>query len=213
MIAGISAARRREHPERPWLWRADWSEGRIGNELRRLLIRGWWQVGAGISVASVVVALVAATSQKPHLVAAVAGVACIITLPALVAMILTTRGGAMARSTMHLDEVPVRLGGWLRGRVELEGSLQLRRELLIAVRCVNPDHSENDLERVLWEEQLSPAASPGGSRGTTSIPVAVQIPVGCPGTRMDGSCRWELLVKAPTDEGRAVSRFDLPVFG
>lgn len=214
MSRSYSARRRRLHPGSPWLWREDWSEGRIPNTLRRLMLAGFRQVGGGIAAAVALLLFVTTSGQRRELVLVVAGALLVLLLPAVVGMLAARRGGAMSRSLLLLDEVPVRLGGWLRGRVEIEAAplLPRREELQLAVRCVQAVAGVTTADHVLWEERLVPRAAPTGAGGRTVVEVAVQIPVGCPPTEMDGPLRWELVVKASTGEGPTLSRFDLPVF-
>ncbi|MGB0515225.1 MAG: hypothetical protein ACPGJE_10340, partial [Wenzhouxiangellaceae bacterium] len=122
-------------------------------------------------------------------------------------------------SQLHLDDMPVPLGGMLRARLEVPARL-VARELkvhLTCVRRVRSGHGKNrrTREHLLWEDSLRVMSRSGQGSGVTSARIEARLPGDRPevsDVNPDDCVVWRLEAgsEEPGVDYKAV--FELPVF-
>ncbi len=132
----------------------------------------------------------------------------------------TLRTLRFRRSSLLLDEVPVPIGGVLRGQVEVPGATDvLGKASSIAARLTcysRTSDSESTSESVLWQEEMEiePVELRRTEKGI-SIPIEFEIPEDAQSTdESDRSSQtiWRLRVDGDVPGIDYTATFDVPVF-
>src|SRR5579859_1748288 len=173
-----------EHPTEPWLWRADWAQGRVKSKTGNLMFAGWafaifWNA---ISMPIALLVLPAAAKQKGSiayiaLVFPIAGVFLLIH-----AMRETIAFFEFGKTYFEMASVPAVVGRELKGQIQArfphspDHGIHLRFSSVHRV-TTNSGNSSSTTETILWRDEadLSSAQVYPGPTGTT-IPVDFRIP-------------------------------------
>jgi hypothetical protein len=207
----------------PWLARADWAKGRVVAERRRLLVVPWLVLG--LSLVLFVPAIWLVGRQIAGGVERLDARFFVLIAFALVvfgffggrAFVHTRQALRYRPAVLHLEAVPIPIGGVLRGTiaapVELRPDERVRLELECVVH-VRGRGEDGGHEKTIWREirEVGAAATRPAAEG---VAVPVEIPVAAhppeTGPHETGAVRWTL--KARLLPGRRWREaFDLPVF-
>jgi hypothetical protein len=174
-----------EHATEPWLWRADWAQGRVNSNTRTNMIAAWvfaifWNL---VSMPILFLVAPAAVKQKGPgafiaLVFSVAGLFFLVR-----ALRQTIAFFEFGKTYFEMSAVPGVIGRDLKGSIEArfphspDHGVHLR---LSSVRRVTngSGKSQSTTENILWRDEcdLNSAQLYPGPTGTT-IPVAFHIPL------------------------------------
>lgn len=215
--------RRREHPDRPWLWRPDWAAGSIDSADRKTmrvatLFAAFWNL---ISIPMLVALLPKVLDADPPKAALV------LLFPAVGVALLVWAARTIIRyrkyglSRLEMDPVPAVIGHGFRGVVHARfpgvPPSSVRVALTCLKRVVDEGRNRSVQERILWQDERTVAPARARDRtGGATIPVALRIPDDPPPTDPDPSddrILWRLQVDADVPGVDYAAIFEVPVFG
>ncbi len=213
-----------QHPDQPWLWRADWAEGKIKSSALAqpilMLIMGL--AFCGLGGVSTYFAL-PEVWQKHNYAALVVLFFPLAGLGMLAIFFVAWRSQKrFGNCYFELAQIPIPLGSVLEGMIQTGNPLKLEHELNLKISCVRQvttgsGKSRSTNEYILWQDEKiysSHANLPESESGHTGIPVHFKLADGQPQcfTRENVSVFWRLEAKSKMrgPDFRAV--FDLPVF-
>ena len=218
--AGL-ARKRQLYPQSPWMWREDWSQGRVQSTTRTSMISMWVFALIWNLVSSPILIFV------PHSNATTGAMAVAMLFP-LVGLILlyqavrlTIRWEKFGKTWFDLSTLPGVIGKELRGAIHVnfadvpEGGVQLK------LSCVNRTVSgsgkkKSTSEKILWREEYTATGGQihGGPLGSV-VPVAFKIPVDAIHTDTENprnSVIWCLQADAQMPGVDYTDLFEVPVF-
>jgi hypothetical protein len=210
----------------PWLARRDWAAGRVVAERRRLLVLPWgiFLLAAVLFVPSVWLTWrrIADGAQKLDLWFFVLVAFALIVLGVFgrKAFLQTRQALRFEPAALHLDAVPIAIGGELRGTIAAPVELRPGERVRLELACVahtagsGGDSGSAGHDRTVWRESREVAAGATRPAAEGSV-VPVEMPVAAhppeTGSSETGSVRWSLTATLlPSRRWREV--FDLPVF-
>jgi hypothetical protein len=206
---------RAANPDRPWLWREDWTAGNIptstGNSASMLV---GFAVLCFVVSAPGVYAIPQEMAKRNNLILLV------LLFPLVGLWLLGQAARAAARwrvvrgAAFAMDSVPGQIGGTLAGKITLPMELRPTGNFTLGLRCVNrvtsgSGNSSSTWEHVLWNDEQT-ASSDGAS-----VPVAFYIAPDTPASDNSNSNNeiiWRLTASAPTAAGKFDAQFEVPVF-
>lgn len=219
----LAAQRRLQErfPNQPWRWRPDWNEGRIKGSSRRTAY-----VAAGFAVLWNLISLPAAVAAPRELERGNWAVLIALLFPAVGVglAVWAVRSWRRLRrfkeSTLILDDMPVSLGGRLRGTVSIGAAVPVESAFEIELNCVERTRSRGrnrrSTERLLWQETWTvPKARCQLSATYSTVPVDIPLPDDQPPSSTDEDERrifWRLEVAGECSGPDYLSRFEIPVF-
>ena len=211
------------HPDEPWLWRADWSKGKVESGGAAELWTVWAFAGFWNAIA-----LPGLWLGREELLAKDWPILAVISIFPIVGFFLLVwairvqlRYLRYGVSTLRLDTLPGVVGGKLRGT--LYTKIRRRpddgvRLCLQSFRRTRQRSGKNTSvqERLLWEhEETVPASYLSRGPGGISLPVEFAVPSTCEpttaGFSTDGVV-WRLSVNAATPGLDYQTSFEVPVF-
>ena len=212
-----------EHPAEPWLWRADWAQGRVQSKTRVNLIAGWvfaifWNlVSAPVAIHSVPAAA-KASNPAAYILLVFPAVGVYLLVRAIRQSIAFSEFG---KTYFEMASVPGVIGRELKGAIQArfphspDHGVHLRLSSVHRVTTSSGDTSST-FETILWrdENDLAPEQLCAGPVGTT-IPVAFRIPLGVHATEKINSRDefvWLLEAMADVPGVNYHDIFELPVF-
>jgi hypothetical protein len=222
-IAAEEAATGRPGERPPWRQRPDWADGRVVAERRRLLVLPWgiFLLAAVLFIPSVWLTWrrIADGAQKLDLWFFVLVAFALIVLGVFgrKAFLQTRQALRFESAVLHLDAVPIAIGGELRGTIAAPVELRPDERVRLELVCVAHTAGSGDTaghDRTVWRESREVAA--GAARPSAEgVVVPVEMPVAAhppeTGSSNTGSVRWSLTATLlPRRRWREV--FDLPVF-
>ena len=218
--AGLQA----QHPGEPWLWRADWGEGKIKSSALAqpiiMLIMGLAFCGIGGVSTGFALPEVWQKHNYAALLVLLFPLAGLGMLAAFFAALRSQR--RFGKCYFELAQIPIPLGGVLEGMIQTGKSLKLEHELNLKISCIRQvttgsGKSRSTNEYILWQEEKiysSQANLPEPEPGHTGIPVHVKLPDNQPESTAgsgDG-IHWRLAAKSKMRGPDFHAIFDLPVF-
>ncbi len=221
----------RQHPDAPWAWREDWARGVIQSD-----VVAWpWVAGAfvfGMVFVALGVTVIAgrSASGSGHWVAGSvfsgAGLGVVV-----LGVYLFRRRRKYGRSSLHLESVPIALGGVLRGEVtapyrfdsvDMEATLREVFRTIEQVTDRDGDREERSRDSTLWRSEASvPHRELRVNGCTTVIPLSFRLPLNHRQTTPVAPHRklsrigvyWALEVRAKVSGIDYSADFEVPVFG
>jgi len=194
--------RRRQRPDRPWLWRDDWAEGKV--VWRALGGRTTWALAIVYNAILGTVALVTPLTQIREASPATLAALALLPLGGLVligaAVRRTLRGRDYGLFTLELETVPATPGGQLRGAIQavcgaspgdgFDVRLTCLRTKVVARTGASSSigWGANRLthSRPLWQTVYNTPALPGRDRpDVVTLPVHFDLPDDLPETTRD----------------------------
>ncbi len=231
ILAGRRERRRRErreeqHPESPWLWREDWTAGRV-RDANRSAAAGLWTFALMWSL----IALPAAWFGVRDAIAKNERVAWLVLLfPAVGLGLIVAAARASMRSRkfgasrLDLVTTPAVIGQGLGGVIRTPADIRSADGFRLLLSCVRvrrtgSGKSRSTHEAVLWQEEkrVPGQRGAGGPEDgmVTNIPVAFRIPpdaAPCDDRNPDDRVVWRLRASASVPGVDYESVFEVPVF-
>jgi hypothetical protein len=174
-----------EHPAEPWLWRADWAQGRANSKTRTSMFAGWvfaifWNA---ISMPMAFLVLPAAAKQKGP-IAYVGLIFPIVGVFLLVSAIRRTIAFFEFGNTyFEMSTVPGVIGRELKGQIQARFPHSPDHGIHLRLSCVHrvttgSGNSQSTTENIVWRDEADLASGQlcPGPAGTT-IPVDFGIPL------------------------------------
>jgi hypothetical protein len=224
-LIALAAGRRRladaemrqaQHPDAPWLWRADWASGAVTDSTRVTLWTAWvfaalWNlIGVPSGVLGVRTAL-----REGNWLALIALIFPAIGLGLLAwAVRVTLRYRRYGISRFELSHNPGIVGHTLAGTVRTPSDLRPPEGFDVVLSCIRREttgtgKNRSTTEHLLWQEERRTMGVPGG------LPVAFAIPADArpsdPGTAND-RVLWRLQVTGEVPGIDYSAAFEVPVF-
>ena len=218
------AAREREHPDSPWLWRPDWAAGRIEDGSRAAAWAGWifaalWNL-ISLPGAFLAVRTAMAGGEKAAFVALlfpVVGIGLVVW-----AVRTTLRHRRYGVSVLELHSVPAAIGGTLAGTVRTTALVTPSDGFRVRLLCIRrvtrgSGKSRSTSETILWEEEQRVTGQPSRTaRGMeTAVPFAFAIPRDaspCDASSPRDRVLWRLRASATVPGIDYETGFEVPVF-
>lgn len=220
--AAAAAALREQHPDAPWLWRREWAEGVLLDQLApgALFLFLFALVWNGISIPLLVVVFRNAQRHDPKILFA-------LLFPAIGVGLIAAAGYQILRrqkygvSRCRLDRVPVTPGSEFRGEIETRieetaGHGVVLRLTSIRRTTTGSGKNRSTTEAILWRDEQTVgsawlARSPVGTR----VPFRFTLPADAQPTderNPSDVFLWRLDVSADVEGIDFAARFELPVF-
>ena len=187
-LAGRQQRLQVEHPTEPWLWQADWAQGRATSKTRGTMIGAWifaifWNA---VSMPIAFLVLPAAAKQKGlgggvfiALIFPIAGVYLLVR-----AIRQTIAYFEFGKTYFEMTTLPGVIGRELKGQIQARFPHSPDHGVHLRLSCVhrvttNSGNSNSTTESILWRDEadLSSGQLFPGPAGTT-IPVCFHIPLG-----------------------------------
>ena len=222
-------ALQQQHPDKPWMWRPDWAQGRVLGANKQTMVFTWaFAVFWNLISAPLLLQVPKEFIEKDNKLALLGLMFPVVGLGLLVwAVRATLRWRKFGASIFEMSAVPGVIGGRLRGRIQTSltsvppSGFEVK---LSCVRRINRERNAGDTgignrstkEKILWQEErtIDPAGLGLGYRGT-SVPIEFVIPYECepadesdPSNRVIG--RLESSAELPGVDFRCT--FELPIF-
>lgn len=214
-----TSALQARHPDQPWLWRADWAEGKIkssamGQPILMLIMGlgfcGMGGVSTGFALPEV--------WQKHNYAALLVLIFPLAGLGMLAAFFVALRSQRrFGDCYFELAQIPIPLGRVLEGMIQTGAPLRLEHELHLKIFCMRRVQAgKNSNEYILWQNEkvYSEQANLPASETGTGIPVHFQLPADQPEcfSRGNESVFWRLEAKTKLRGPDFHAIFALPVF-
>jgi hypothetical protein len=212
-----------EHPTEPWLWQADWAQGRATSKTRGTMVGGWifaifWNA---VSMPIAFLVIPAAAKQKGPgafvaLLFPVAGVFLLVR-----AIRQTIAYFEFGKTYFEMTTLPGVIGRELKGQIQARFPHSPDHGVHLRLSCVhrvttNSGNSNSTMETILWRDEadLSAGQLCPGPAGTT-IPVSFRIPLDAQPTEKRNSRDefvWVLEALADVPGVDYHDIFEVPVF-
>lgn len=215
------ARKRQRYPESPWMWREDWSQGRVQSSTRTSMVTMWVFALVWNLVSNPLLFLM------PHSGASWGAMAVAMLFPLVgvillyLAVRLTIRWEKFGKTWFDLTTLPGVIGKELRGAIHVkfaevpEGGVQLK------LSCINrivtgSGKNQSTKEDILWrgESTVSPGQIHGGPVGSV-VPVTFKIPIDAVDSNTENprdAIIWCLQADAPMPGVDYQDIFEVPVF-
>jgi hypothetical protein len=209
-------ARQAQHPDAPWLWRADWASGVITDSSRTEMWTAWvfaalWNlIGFPGGVLGARTAI-----REGNRLAFIALVFPAIGLGLLAwAVRATLRYRRFGVSRFELSHNPGVVGHTLAGTVRTPSDLRPPEGFDVVLSCIRREttgsgRNRSTTEHLLWQEERRAMGGPGG------LPVTFAIPADAhpsDPTTSDDRVLWRLEVTGDVPGIDYVAKFEVPVF-
>jgi hypothetical protein len=220
--ARVQHARMRQlYPQSPWMWREDWSQGRVQSATRTAMVSAWafalvWNLFCAFILIFIPRSNASTAAVVVVMLFPVAGVYLLI-----LAMRLTIRWEKFGKTWFDLGTFPGVIGKELRGTIHVKLPQPPQGAVTLKLSCINRIVSgsgkhQSTEEKILWREEYAlpweeVQAGPIGS----GIPVAFKIPMDALDTNTENSKNsiiWCLQADAKTPGVDYEDVFEVPVF-
>ena len=212
-----------EHPTEPWLWQADWAQGRANSKTRGTMVGGWifaifWNA-VSMPVAFLVVTTAAKQKGPGAFVALLFPVAGVFLLVRAIRQ--TIAYFEFGKTYFEMTTLPGVIGRELKGQIQARFPHSPDHGVHLRLSCVhrvttNSGNSSSTTESILWRDEadLSSGQLCPGPAGAT-IPVSFRIPLDAQPTEKRNSRDefvWvlEALADVPGIDYHDI--FEVPVF-
>ena len=224
MATSKNRALKESHPGEPWLWRADWAEGRIRTSMFPVVFpvvfAGIWCAVCWPIVSMVLSGKILQNKEEQVFWWVVMGLGVMgifLVLWAIVAFLGWLKCG---RSVFEVASVPGVIGGQLAGVVRCSRKVQAPDGFRVKLSCIHRENTRNSdtiSQKILWEnEQILARDLLEETFDQTAIPILFQIPYHCrstKGERWSGDAVfWRLEVTAKNLGLNYHVQFTVPVF-
>lgn len=227
-LIGVRNARQQDaartaNPDKPWLWRKDWAEGKVNSADPRANITAWvftaiWDLMSGFVAFTVLPKMLSASDPKAILVAIFPLAGVFITALAVRGTLRIWRYG---RTSFWCDTVPFSPGGGVRGAIHLKLPTSTPHGIDLRLSCkrrivTGSGKNRSVSEIVLWQaEKNIPAESVIPGPQDAAIPVEFALPAEAyqsDGNNMDDRVYWQLHAQADVPGVDFRDNYELPVF-
>jgi len=227
LIGGRSSARQQrleaEHPTEPWLWRADWAQGRANSKTRTTTIGSWilavfWNL---ISMPIAWLVVPAAVKQKGPIAYLVLVFPAVGVLLLVYAIRQTIALFEFGQTYFEMASVPGVIGRELKGTIQARFPHSPDHGVHLRLSCVHmvttgSGNSRSTNQTILWRDEvdLSSGQLCPDQMGTT-VPVSFRIPLDAHPTEKASpgdACVWLLEARASVPGVNYHDVFEVPVF-
>ena len=215
------AALEARHPNEPWLWREEWVTRRIPERSRTSAVTMWVLTLIWNGISTPLMFVVPDELRKGNHIALIGYLFPLAGLFLLVGAIrATARAIRFHQSALILDDVPVPVGGVLRGRVDIPISSDVfsRASSIVAhLTCIHrTSDSDSTSESVTWQEEDEIEAQEiRRTEKGIALPVEFEIPADAtPSSERSSSDMmvWKVNVDADLPGIDYSGTFEVPVF-
>ena len=223
-VADQSAKGRAEHPNEPWLWRPDWTVGRVTDSTQSNMVLLWLFAVCWNAVSLPISVLVLNDVMMKGNYRALLGLIfqCFGIFLILWARKTTARWRKFGKSVFVMSSVPGVVGGTLAGAIEFEKPIQTEVEFNLELSCIQrktraggvsvqgKNRSSSMQETELWQEEKAVQLDARGA-----IPIEFLIPAKARAADIqkgNNQIIWRLTVDAPVAGVSYTASFDVPVF-
>jgi len=216
-------AARAANPDKPWLWRKDWAEGRVNGGDPRATITAWvftafWDVISAFLAFTVLPKLLKDSDPKAILGAIFPLAGILITGFAVRGTLRIWRYG---RTSFWCDSVPCSPGGRVKGSIHLKLLTSTPHGIDLRLSCkrrivTGSGKKRSVNEFVLWQEEKKvPGESVMPGPADAQVPVEFVLPADAyetDGHNPSDSVYWELHARADVPGVDFSDNYELPVF-
>jgi hypothetical protein len=215
-------ALRERHPEEPWRWRPEWTNGRIAGSARGA---AYVTIGFAVIWNLVSLPLLFVIPDEIARGNAAAAVGFLFPLIGIGLAAWAIRAWLQLKrfkvATLTLDRLPVALGGRLKGTIRVEAAVPVTVDFGLELACTESrttgsGKNRSRHERLLWQKQWRvPRHDCQIGTSFTTVPVDAPVPPKLPATTVEDSeaeIAWRLDVTGECPGPDFWSRFELPVF-
>jgi hypothetical protein len=212
---------RQLYPQSPWMWREDWSQGRVQSTTRNSMVATWvfaliWNLFCSFMLVFV-----------PRDTAPTAAIVVVMLFPAagvyllVLAVRLTMRWEKYGATWFELGTLPGVIGKELRGSIHVKFPQPPEESVQLKLSCVNrivtnSGKDRSTSEKILWRDEYDlPSGKIHGGPIGSAIPVTFKIPVDAVDTNTENpsnSIIWCLQADAKTPGVDYQDIFEVPVF-
>jgi hypothetical protein len=206
-----------EHPDAPWLWRADWAAGVLPSQTGRTAVFHWVFALIWNALSSTVLVALPKELAKGNQKILIGLIFPLVGLGLLAAAIyVTIVRRKYGVPTLKLITLPGVLGGQLRAVIQLDKPMHPEADIRLHLLCLHRYRSgKNTREAILWEREKRLRKEVLEVDGR-SLPVCFDLPYdgaeGDAGSPGGLGIRWVLKAKAATPGADFAAQFDVPVF-
>jgi hypothetical protein len=216
-------AARSANPDKPWLWRKDWAEGRANGSDPRANISAWvftafWDAMSAFVAFTVLPKLLKDGDPKTILAAIFPLAGIFITAFAVRSTLRIWRYG---RTSFWCDSVPFSPGGSVKGFIHLKLPTSTPHGVDLRLSCkrrvvTGSGKGRSVQELVLWQEEKNISAeSVMQGLQDAQLPVEFALPVDAyetDGNNPDDRVYWQLHARADVPGVDFIDNYELPVF-
>lgn len=210
------------HPDEPWLWRADWAQGRVISSAKGAQI-GAWIIAIFWNFISV--SILCSFWRKGLLQGGALVIMLLLTVVGMALLVwavrATIRWRKFGESVFKMLSIPGVVGGQLGGAIETSGKVRPTNGFLLRLICVEriqtgSGDSSSTTETILWEEKKTETKDVlADDPRRSGIPVLFHIPSDAresDSTNSNDKIIWRLEVKASVPGVNYSAKFEVPVF-
>ena len=227
-VAGVRIGKQQDavraaNPDKPWLWRKDWAEGRANGRDPRANITAWvftafWDVMSVFLAFTVLPKLLKGEDLKAILAAVFPLAGIIITAFAIRGTLRIWRYG---RTSFWCDSVPFSLGGRVKGFIHLKLPTSTPHGIDLRLSCkrhivTGSGKNGSVSELVLWQEEKNiPAEAVMQGLQDAQLPVEFALPADAyetDGLNPSDRVYWQLHARADVPGVDFSDTYELPVF-
>ena len=217
-----SDALRAAHPDSPWMWRTEWSTGRIPDLGRGSLVYLWAFAILWNAIALPLTLFLPDATRAGNRAAWIGLIFPVAGAGLLIAAVTTSlRMRRFRVSHFRMSPLPGALGGRVAGQIETSLSREVlgSSAVVVTLACVrrttSGGKSSSTTESVLWQEDEEHPAStlPHGPAGI-AVPVSFVLPADLAASSIEpasSSVIWRLLVHADVPGVDFDATFEIPV--
>lgn len=213
-----------EHPDSPWLWRADWQQSRTFGEKRNTAVGLWMATVLGGGVLSFLSSAILNTKMTMDVHAGLVFLSAFGLGEVLLvsfALRATIRRKRYGKTYFEFDSLPFSPGSKLAGHIHLRLPVYAQHGFDLRLSCLRrvttgtgKDQSTHDFPLWQQEQNVSAALLGTGDLGTT-IPVSFSLPADAYETNNDNlrdRVLWILHAQADVPGVDFSENYELPVF-
>ncbi|HEY3839239.1 MAG TPA: hypothetical protein VGL72_21845 [Bryobacteraceae bacterium] len=232
LLAGLVGTRKQRallatqqtYPDQPWMWRADWAQGRADGMGGGSAANSWiFAIGwNGISWSIGYMMWTHPDPHRPIWAGLMIGLFCAIGVGvAGIAVIQALRYARFGKTSLALQSVPAPLGRKLKGTIDVHMPSPLPHGINVSFACVNrvttgSGNNRSTSDHIRWQEKktLGPEQIMTGQNGST-IPVDFDVPRDMQPTdhsHPDNQILWLLRAEADIPGANFDDHYEVPVF-
>lgn len=227
-IVGVRISKQQDelkaaNPDKPWLWRKDWAEGRANGGNPRANITAW-VFTAFLDLASIFVAF-NVLPQVLSISDARTWLTLILPLAGVYVTALTTRGTLRiwryGKTSFQCATVPFSPGVHVQGAIHLKLSSAIPHGIDLRLSCkrsivTGSGKNQSVSDVVLWQEEKNVVAE-SVTRGFTDVEIPVDFTIPSDAFEKNGDnpndrVYWQLHAKADVPGVDFIDNYELPVF-
>ena len=211
-----------ENPSSPWLWRADWAEGRADSKTKSTMLMAWIFAIFWNTISWGIVFLVPSQNYREKPASLLALLFPAVGIGLLIwAVRETLQLLEFGKTSFQMTSVPLVVGKEFRGAIQARFPKPPQHGIRLKLSCINrlvsgTGRDQTTQEKIIWRDEhtVSPAELYAGPTGTT-IPVSFHIPFDARQTDLSNprdAIFWMLEADADVPGVDYKDCFEVPVF-